>query len=405
MKKHGIWLAAAVLGIVNAVVLYVFEFIGIEGTAWLWNDVFQTDMYRWRLLPVALVLGLVFTALVLVLRKERVGPLEHDLVAEIKAAGPVKLALVGVPLAIGAASLLAGASLGPEAPLMAFSAMIAAWVAYRLKFAAGQMLVLASVGALLVAFLGSLVILLVPLLLLWKEKQFKWQPISMVLLAGLVAFATIELIDHKDPGYGSLPSLPSLAGHDYVVALIVGFFAAALAVAMNWLTDRSWRFAKWLDGRTVWYEAAAVFSLVLGAIYLLGGETIQFSGSIGSKLLAADAADYGIRALLGLIVFKMLATAWSKGTGFHGGMVFPSIYIGFALGLLVNHLLGDWSGAGAIIGGIAGMLCANLPSPVMAGIFLLAVIPLQAVPIALCAIVGTMLFKLVANRLKRLVVQ
>jgi H+/Cl- antiporter ClcA len=397
MKKHGIWLVVAGIGIVDAVLLYLFEFIGINGTDWLWNDVFQSDTHRWVAIPLALVLGIVFAYVVRLCAEKRVVPPVTDLLKE-EDTGPVTLVAIAKGLLVGGVSLLAGASLGPEAPLMVASSQIGTFSATKYKIKAKGLLVLASIGALLVAFLGSYVMVLVPLLLLWQRKQLKWRPALVVLLAGLTAYGTILLLDHESPGYGTAPPIPHY-GENLLVALVVGLVTALLAFGLNQLIERVWTLAKAVDRRTPWYVSTLLFGLVLGGLYVAGGQSVEFSGSIGSRLLVAHAPSYGAWALLGLIATKALATAWSKGTGYRGGLVFPSIYIGVGLGLLVGQLHSGWGGAGAIIGAIAGMLSAMTGSPVMAAIFVLAILPPKLLMVALAGIAGASVGSLLIKRL------
>lgn len=408
MKR--IWLLALVIGTVNALTLYVFELISVDMTNWLWNDVLGTDQFRWRVIPAALVLGLALTGLIKLLHDKRIVPVEADLLEESKNS-PDTIPAISVVLAIGAMCLLAGGSIGPEASLMAASAGIGAYTARRWKLGAmSQVITLASIGALLVAFIGSLLLALVPFLILLQQAKSNKQAVqamhvSLILVACLASFVIIQIIDYatgNSAGYGSLPSLPAFQAKDFLVAIVVGFVSGFLALCLNWFIKKFWQLASWLDDHKLpahdWL-VGIIFSAILGSLYLIGGRSIQFSGSIGSSILVNNAQQYGALALVGLIIAKLLATAWSKGTGYRGGLVFPSIYIGIALGLLAGHLVDSLSGAGAIVGGISGMMTAVVGSPIMAGIFLIAVLPIKLWPVGICALVGTSLFTWIGSRI------
>ncbi len=409
MKKN-IWFVAAVIGVVNAIVLYVFELIGVEGTNWLWNDVLHTDEHRWLVIPVAIVLGLFFTAIIKACKSARIVSPENDLLAEMDDA-PSTVHAIGVVLAIGAAGLLAGGSIGPEASLVTASSGVGAYFTKRWKFdETRKLLILASIGALLVAFIDTMVLALVPLLILLQQakqqkKRLQLKPVVVVLLASLASYITLHGI-HYLVGESSeksvVPALPAFQAKDFLVAILLGFVSGFLALSLTWLIDQFWHFGIWLDGRKLpahdWL-VGIVFSSVLGVLYLLGGRTIQFSGDIGTHLLVGSAAQYGALALAGFVLTKLLATAWSKGTGYRGGLVFPAIYVGAALGLLAGQLVGGLSGAGALVGGISGMLTAGIGSPIMAAVFLIAVLPTRLWPVGVCAIIGTMLFTRVTKRI------
>jgi len=388
MKRHGIWLAAISLGVVDAVLLRAFELAVNNGTNWLWNDVFQSNIHRWVVVPLAVVLSILLTYVIHTLGEHRAIPVETD---EFKHLGSTTGSIqgIGVILAIGLMSLLAGAALGPEAPLMAASAALGAWAAGKAGMdSTKSLLILSSIGALLVAFLGSMFMALVPLLILLKQKQFKFYTIGVVAVATLSAFGVLQIIDHEHPGYGSAPPLPHVAVHDFVTALVVGFVATLFGLALGLLTGTFGGYVKHYTGRLAWAVSAAAFGLALGVFYLLGGESIQFSGSEGSKLLASHSPQYGALALIGLVAAKLLATAWSKATGYRGGLVFPSIYIGVALGLLTGQLNESWAGAGAVIGGIGGTMSVVSDSPAVTAVILFAVLPVKLLPVALLAVVG-----------------
>lgn len=406
MKKLGFWLVIITIGIANAVILWAFEFIGIEGTEWLWNDILHADnsAIRWLIVPLAaVVLSISLSALTIVLSEKRLVPI-HDLTDEIEhPEGKATLSALGIILIIGAVSLLAGASLGPEASLMAASITLALWATARFEFTGAQkILILSSISALFVAFFGSLIVVFVPLLLLIKQKRFKLVPVTSVLLASIVSFIVILLIDGDSPGYGVFPHLPNLQPHDYWMAIVIGFATSIIALALNWCIKGFSRLAILIDKQLNWVLSAGLFGLVLGVLYLIGGETIQFSGSVGTSLLVQNALSYSAFALIAMIITKILATSWSKATGYRGGLVFPSIYIGVALGILVTVLLPEFGGTGAVIGSVAGILSASLGSPIIAGILLLAIVPpSEALLIAACAIAGTMIFNYGALLVKK----
>lgn len=412
MKKHNIWIIAVGIGLANAVLLVSFEFVGVTVTNWLWNDALGTGANRWLVLPVAVILGLMFTGLAKLLKTPRVVPPESDLMSDISSA-PATLPAIGIVLAIGAMSLLAGGSVGPEASLMIASAAIGMYTARKWPVGSDkQLLVLASIGALLVAFIDSIVLVLVPLIILLQQtkkekKKLQLKPVAVIAAASAVSYLAVYLWDYiraEGATQGIVPPLPNFALHDFVTAAALGFVAGLLALTLNWLIGAFWNFAKQLEGQKIpgmQWVAGALFGLVLGILYLLGGQTVEFSGSIGANLLASEAAKFSALALVGLVITKILATAWSKGTGYRGGLVFPTIYIGVALGLLVGQLAPGLGGPGAIIGGISGMMAAAVGSPVIAGIFLIAVLPIKLWPVAVCAIVGTVVFGRVASRMKQ----
>jgi H+/Cl- antiporter ClcA len=88
---------------------------------------------------------------------------------------------------------------------------------------------------------------------------------------------------------------------------------------------------------------------------------ILFSGQDAMPDLVGHAADYSVPLLVLLIVCKAFAYGLSL-SAFRGGPVFPSMYIGAALGIAVSGLPG-FSLAAAIGAGLAAMCAAMLRLP------------------------------------------
>jgi H+/Cl- antiporter ClcA len=88
---------------------------------------------------------------------------------------------------------------------------------------------------------------------------------------------------------------------------------------------------------------------------------VLFSGQDAMPDLVKDAGDYSVGVLVLLIVCKTFAYGLSL-SAFRGGPVFPSMYIGAALGIAVSGLPG-LSLAAAIGMGIAAMCTAMLRLP------------------------------------------
>jgi H+/Cl- antiporter ClcA len=95
---------------------------------------------------------------------------------------------------------------------------------------------------------------------------------------------------------------------------------------------------------------------VLGLLYLVGGQSVQFSGSEGSVLLVREHADDGALTLAGIAAVKLLATGWSVTSGYRGGLVFPSVFMGVAMSVVLGEVASGLAGPGAMIGCIGGIL-------------------------------------------------
>lgn len=385
------WAVAVLVGAVDAVVLKGFELVVNDGTPYLWNDVFHTDTHRWGVVPLAVGLGVGLSLLFRATRVERVVPPKTDPFDESGPPPPDTLGGIGVLLAIGLGSLVAGASLGPEASLVAFATSLGLWAAHRAgtSHEAAELLALASVGALLVAFLGSVVPVLIPLLLLGKKRHLTATTAVPVLLAGASSFGTLWLMDHSVAGWGSVPVGPGFTLLDALLALLVGVCAAGLGRSLKRGIHGLGALARRLDAAVPWWVSAALFGLVVGALYWLGGESVQFSGSGGTPMVLHQTPAYGFWTLALLLVVKLAATAWSLATGYRGGLVFPSVYVGAVVFLMAQALF-PAAGPGVLVGSVAGVFGA-LTGTVPGLVLIVAVVPLPALPLAVLGAAGAAL--------------
>lgn len=389
---------ALVIGALNALVYLGFEWVVKHGTDWIWNDLAGSDEARWRVLPLALALSLAFSALVRALRAPRwtdphVDPL-HDAGDD---GPPPTLTSLGVILLIGGASLLAGASLGPEATLVAAAMALGGWLSAGVQ---SRLFALTSVGALLVAFLGSLVAAAIPLLVLYnKAKRLPLPAVAAILLAAGAAYGTLELVRGNAHGFAEIPSF-DVRVRDYPAALVLGVAAVGIGILLRWFTTLLGDLTQQLDTRLPWWLSASVFGAVLGLLYLLGGESSQFSGAEGSAMLLTGEVRYGAAALVGLVLVKLLATAWSLTAGYRGGLIFPAVYAAVALSLAVAEELPDIAGPGILIGAIAGLL-VEMTAPALGVVMLLALLPVELLPLGFAGAVGAVAGRAALDRRAR----
>jgi H+/Cl- antiporter ClcA len=267
-----------------------------------------------------------------------------------------------------------GAVLGPEAPLIAIGAGLAALtVRLRKKGAPPTALtIMASAGsfAAISTLLGSPVL---GAFLIMEVAGIGGMTLSLVMLPGLLAsgigaLVFVGLDNWTGLGTFSLaltsvppaqpPTLATLAW-----ALVMG----AAGALVGWLI-RS--LGLWL--RPVVHLNRVLVTAALGlligltamAYQLITGRSftqVLFSGQEAMPELVEHAADYSLGVLILLILCKALAYGLSL-SAFRGGPVFPSMFIGAALGVAAGALPGMNLAAG-IATGIAAMSTAMLRLP------------------------------------------
>jgi H+/Cl- antiporter ClcA len=317
--------------------------------------------------------------------------------------------LPGIILA-ALATLGLGAVLGPEAPLIAIGGGLGALTVRLARKDAPPMalMIMASAGsfAAISTLLGSPVL---GAFLIMEIAGISGMTLSLVALPGLLASGIGALVFvglDNWTGLGSFslaltsvppavpPTLASLAW-----ALVMGVVGALL----GWLI-RS--IGLWL--RPIVHLNRALVTAALGLLIgcsamvyqLISGQTftqVLFSGQDALPELVERATDYSVAVMILLILCKALAYGLSL-SAFRGGPVFPSMFIGAAIGIAASGLPGMDLAAGIGMG-IGAMCAAMLRLPltstllavVLMGVDGVAVTPQVVVAVAVAFVVSNVL--------------
>jgi H+/Cl- antiporter ClcA len=280
-------------------------------------------------------------------------------------------ALPGIAFA-AIAGLGLGVVLGPEAPLIALGAGVAALVVRRSKAGDQAKGIIGAAGsfAAVSTLLGS------PLLgafLLMEASGLGGALMGLVLVPGLLTAGIGSLVFTglgKWTGLGTqslqLPLLPPVGAPTWGGlgwALVIGLAAAVLGTAIRRpavsLSELNRRWVLWLA------PVAALLAGVCAMLYAIlsnhPATDVLFSGQNQLGPLLNNAGSYTAVALVLLIAAKSLAYLLCLGT-LRGGPVFPSMFIGAAGGIALSHLPGLPLVTGAAIG-IGAMATAMLRLP------------------------------------------
>ncbi|MFI2362920.1 chloride channel protein [Promicromonospora sp. NPDC019610] len=308
-------------------------------------------------------------------------------------------------LLAAASSLIFGAVLGPEAPLLAIGTSIGFAVHRRLGTDASKVLVMASAAAALGVVLGNPVVtmLLVLEAMFLSARPRPEQPVLQVvpILAALGAGYVVRIGIADWPGVhvpelsmGDLGSYPTLHVVDLLAGALVAVVAAGLIVAAMRLGAVTRRQAT--HGPFV---ALLAGGLIVGLLALLvrattgaDVDTVLFSGQ---QSLSTVTTTTAAGTLVVVAVVKSAAYSVSLGTGFHGGTIFPSVFIGAAAGAAAALLIPGTALAPLVACGLAAGVAAAAGMPVTALVLaLLLCVSAGAavtVPAILGALVGTLL--------------
>ncbi|OGH47930.1 MAG: hypothetical protein A3A51_00320 [Candidatus Levybacteria bacterium RIFCSPLOWO2_01_FULL_39_10] len=394
-------LISLAIGVANAVVFVLFEFIVNQGTEYLWNELFNTDSLRLALIPVAIFLSIAYSYIIRNFKQNRVGKAETNFLEdeEIK---HTDLNDLGTIFVIGAGSLLAGASLGPEASLVGIAGGLGIWFAQKSSdLNSAKLLAISSVGALLVAFFGSLLSILIPIIIIFKkEGKIVIKHYIPPIIAGVAAYATLVAIKGSAIGFGTIPTGSSnFHIQDLIFALILGILGAFLAYLLKLLIKKLSVITKKIDNNYHWLVSASVFGAVIGILYLIGGPSVEFSGKEGTSILLENSSSYTVATLLIIFITKLLVTGWSLAGGYRGGLVFPSVFMGVTLSLIFEKIHPALTGPGIIIGSVSGIFTA-LISPIIGLILILSMIPAELVGVALAGFLGALIGAKIISKLE-----
>ncbi len=302
----------------------------------------------WWPLPMLVIAGLLVAPVI----KYLPGKGGHSPADGFKPHGaPLPAELPGILLA-ALATLIFGAVLGPEAPLIALGgglAVLAVRLARR-DMPAQATAVVAAAGsfAAISTLLGS------PLpaaFLLMESSGLGGTLLGVVLVPGLLASGVGALIFvgmDAWTGLGtfslSIPGLPHFGRPDFAEfgwALVIGVAAAIIGTAIRRLALTARPHVERRRSLALPLAGAVVAGLAIAYAEATGkpSSDVLFSGQSGLNPLVSNAASYSAGALVLLLACKGLAYSVSL-SGFRGGPVFPSLYLGAAGGIAMSHLPG-----------------------------------------------------------------
>nr|WP_043731192.1 chloride channel protein [Streptomyces zinciresistens] len=331
----------------------------------VWSDLprglgWNTPPWWWPL-PLLTLSGLLVGLIV----RHLPGAGGHVPAAGLHAPGLSPAALPGVVLA-ALASLPLGATLGPEAPLIALGGGLALLLAKAARAPvtdrSAALLGAAGAAAALPAIFGSP---LVGAVILIEVAGVGGPRLFAVMLPALLSSGIGSLVF---TGFGRWTGLstgdlsltvgvpsPRLDAGDVLWAVPM---AVAIGLALHLIIDAGRLTAVFTAGRTLPRTVlCALAAGVCGALYALATDRspvdVASSGQGPLAQLAQNPHSWGVGALVAVLVFKGLAYALCLGA-LRGGPIFPALFLGGAAGVLLAPL----PGLGVVPGLAAGMAAA-----------------------------------------------
>jgi len=326
---------ALIIGVASSLILIVIMKVAAVLQSVLWTSLPSTvglsaNSPTW----VILILTLTGIAVGLVIRYSpgHAGP---DPATEPLIGAPVDTAaLPGLIIAL-IIGLAGGVSLGPEHPVMAVNIALAVAVGSRIlpRVNALDWTILASAGTIGALFGTPVAAALIFSQTLSGNAEIPlWDRLFAPLLSAAAGALTTSLFFHP---HFSLPiahySQMQLA--DIFSGAIVAAIAIALGMVAVWCLPRLHRLMHRLKHPVLILGMGGLIMGILGAI---GGNITLFKGLDEMQQMAFSqvftVSDYLLFALI-----KLAALVVAAACGFRGGRIFPAVFVGVALGLMLHE--------------------------------------------------------------------
>ncbi len=309
-------------------------------------------------------------------------------------------------LLAGLATLVAGYTLGPEAPLIIVGTSIGALATRRAspEVRAAAMLLGGVAG--ISAVFGN------PFITGFMLLEFMAMGTAPVvlLLPVLVTLATSDLIQvgifsfHglgiHSLGVHGVPAYHHLEPGALVVGAVVALAAGLVAVGAR----RCAELVEHLSSSQRLLGLGLAATTAIAAVFVDHGhghlplDQVLFSGSEGIEGLLSQ----GSLAILGLLlVTKLVAFSAALGGGMRGGPIFPAIFLGVTIGVIGHVLVPQVSVTAVVVAGTAASAAAMLKLPAtaaMLGAVLFAGAGAAVAPLAIVGAVVGMVVRLIVDQ-------
>lgn len=326
---------ALIIGIVSSLVLIVVMKVASVLQTMLWTALpaqvgISVDSPAW----IIMMLTLTGVAVGLVIRFSpgHAGP------------DPAREPLIGAPVAPAALpgliialiiGLAGGVSLGPEHPIMAVNIGLAVYLGSRILPRVGALdwTILASAGTIGALFGTPVAAALIFSQTLSSNNDVPlWDKLFAPLMAAAAGALTTSLF--FNPHFSlSLPHYGQMQIADIFSGAVVVAIAIALGMIAVWCLPRLHRLVHKLKHPVL---ILGVGGLILGILGAIGGKVTLFKGLDEMQQLAFSqvfsVSDYLLFALI-----KLAALVVAAACGFRGGRIFPAVFVGVALGLMLHE--------------------------------------------------------------------
>ncbi len=264
----------------------------------------------------------------------------------------------------GFTALWSGAAVGPEGPLVFLTGGVGTFFSDRLKLQKDdvQVLVYSSIAGAFGGFFGSPVVGAIGAIEYMFIKELDlYRHLIPGLLAAAVGWAVYyALLQTSYLGIYDFPNYDAPRLVDLWWAFLVGVIAGVVGIMFKLIFGILHLAFSRLKKRPI--LLAITGGVVIGLIGSFLPLTL-YSGQESLLQIIHNPAAFGVGLLLLLLLVKALLTSTSFATGFEGGPIFPSLFIGGTLGLALTKILTFIPEGVGVTAGMAGVASAIFPMP------------------------------------------
>lgn len=387
-------LLSGAIGALGALITVVFVLVLRFGTTALWeNAAGWLGLDNGADSPAFIISACLLGSLVigLITRSTGVKPkLLAEEMAEITDSGRINPRNGIVGMVRGLVGLLFGGSIGPEGPLTGGSGALGTWVAEKLKLPrpAVGISTLSGMSGMFGSFLSSPFGFAMFVIEGGLEKgKLSWKLLLPSIVAASVGYTIFFALtgyafggNYHFPAYGGL----KLIELGYAVPL--GLIGGGLGLLFIYLFRGTRHYTKRWRSRPV--ELALLAGLILGMVAAIFPQVL-FSGDAEIQGLIDSAVELGLVTLIVLALLKVLVTVMCLSLGWSGGYIFPSFFIGAAMGLAIHQLMPFIPEVVCVVGVMAGVAVALMKSPIALAMIIQALFDIRLAPVIAIAILSS----------------
>lgn len=357
MKQARVLLAVVLVGIGAALTYHIFENLVHESLNLVWHDWFNSDSKRLLVVPLTILISLVFFGLQHYLDRSSEDKQEHGL-GEMPTPNVKNYLKI---LLLGYFSLLAGASLGPEAILVPSCMLLGAFIGTKIFSDQQTVKLMAAAGlmALFTAFFFSIIVGVLSIFLVMRQTKAKFNPMLLVvsIIASLSSYLTLKLVSGS--AFVTLPHYSWKLNFKTLLLCVVLAVAGYIAITLMSSAHKQFLKIRQTVSKKPWWQHALLASAVVAVFYLLGGKLVEFTGNQAIVPMFKQAASLGLLGLVWILIVKIAVISWSKAIGYRGGMIFPTIFLASVLVAILQLYSHDFNLIYGLIAVLVGAFASN----------------------------------------------